>query len=142
MDNYNYTIIYPNDLLLEVPMSADFNLTDNKKRYSLLLSYSKTEGLYLKNIVVREHYRDRGFAKCIIYTLWRCAKCLRIDYIIVNIISPIIESIIKRYYVWEEISIDNHNGLCLKIKDILDGDYSESILPIFLDVYWNITNYK
>ena len=119
-------------------MIKDFELTDNKKRYSIVMSYSKPTGLFLKNIIVQERYRDRGLAKRIIYSLWRCAKCLGIDYIIINIISPIIESIVRRYYLCEEVSIAGQQGLCLKIKDIFDGDYSESILAIFFDVYAEI----
>lgn len=112
-------------------------LVDRKNRFKINIAYNPYENiLYLKNISVEERFRDNGFAKRIIYTLWRVAKSLKVGYIIVNIISPIIEMIVKKYYIYTEL--DCSVGLSLKIYDIFDNDYRESILPLFLDIYYFI----
>ena len=118
----------------------DYELLDKKERFSIILNL-KTEPntLFLKNILVYERYRDRGFAKRIVYTIWRVAKILNVTLIVVNVISPIIENIVKKYYIYKLATGSNElYGYSYIILDLKDYDYSESILSIFLDIYYYI----
>lgn len=114
----------------------NFKIDDTKNRFYIEYSIDNTDGLisvYLENILVYDEFRDRGFAKKILYTLWRISEIHKINYFIVRVISPIIQSIISNYYKYEIITKYTY-----KILGILDPDYSESLLAIFLPVYKSV----
>jgi hypothetical protein len=114
----------------------NFKLDDKKNRFRLEYSLDNTDGLvsvYLENVIVFDEFRDKGFAKRIIYTLWRISEIHKINYFIVKVISPIIQTIITNYYKYEVIT-----KFTYKILGIIDSDYSESLLAIFLPIYRSI----
>jgi len=108
-------------------------LNDDKNRFILEYFIDTTDNvisIYLENITVFDAFRDQGFAKRIIYTLWRISEIKKINYFIVKVISPIIETIITKYYKYQIIT-----KFTYKIAGIADPDYSESLLAIFLPIY-------
>lgn len=114
----------------------NFKIDDKKNRFYIEYSIDNTDGLisvYLENVLVYDEFRDRGFAKRILYTLWRISEIHKINYFIVRVISPIIQSIISNYYKYEIITKYTY-----KILGILDPDYGESLLAIFLPVYRSV----
>ena len=111
-------------------------LNDDKNRFTLEYFIDTTDNIisiYLENIMVFDAFRDKGFAKRIIYTLWRISEIKKINYFIVKVISPIIETIITKYYKYQIIT-----KFTYKILGISDPDYSESLLAIFLPIYKTI----
>lgn len=118
----------------------NLRIEDKKNRFWLEYSLDKTNEIlsfYLQNIFVDDAFRDKGFAKKIIYTIWRITDIHKINYYIVKVISPIIESIITKYYKYTKIT--NYTYL---ITGILDPGYSETILSIFLPIYNSIEEFK
>lgn len=118
----------------------NLRIEDKKNRFWLEYSLDKTNEIlsfYLQNIFVDDAFRDKGFAKKMIYTIWRITDIHKIKYYIVKVISPIIESIIIKYYKYNKIT--NYTFI---ITGILDPDYTESILSIFLPIYNSIEEFK
>lgn len=115
----------------------DYEVVDKKGRFVVSLSVSNDGVLYLKNIQVETRYRDRGLAKRIIYSLWVISKFLDYNYMIVNIISPIIENIVKKYYVYEILETRS-DILTIKISGVKQAHYREGILVVFFTLkLWN-----
>jgi hypothetical protein len=118
----------------------NLRIEDKKHRFWLEYSLDKSNGIlsfYLQNIFVDDAFRDNGLAKRMIYTVWRIIEIHKINYYIVKVISPIIESIITKYYKYNKIT--NYTYL---ITGILDPGYAESILSIFLPIFNSIEQYK
>lgn len=118
----------------------NFKIEDKKNRYILEYCIDNTDNfisVYLENVLVFDQFRDKGFAKRIIYTLWRISEIQKINYFIVKVISPIIENIIKTYYKYDIITKYTY-----KILGIIDPDYTESLLAIFLPIYNSIEQAK
>ena len=102
------------------------------------VSYSidpATKSLMLDNIKVCQEFRNNGIGKKIIYTFFSICNLYKLNYFIIKVISPIIETIIHNYYKYEKIRINDY-----KINGLSDIDYSESILPIFLQINQDIQN--
>jgi len=118
----------------------NFKIDDKKNRFWLEYSFDNTNDIfsfYLENIFVHDEFRDSGYAKRMIYTIWRIIEIHKINYYIVKVISPIIESIIVSHYKYDKIT--NYTYLITGIKD---PNYSESILSIFLPIYNSIDQAK
>jgi len=118
----------------------NFKIEDKKSRFILEYCIDNTDNLisiYLENVLVYDEFRDKGFAKRIIYTLWRIAEIQKINYFIVKVISPIIQNIITSYYKYDIITKYTY-----KIIGISDPDYTESLLAIFLPIYNSIEQAK
>ena len=92
-----------------------------------------TKSLMLDNIIVNQEYRNNGIGKKIIYTFFSICNLYKLDYFIIKVISPIIETFIHNYYTYEKIKVNDY-----KINGLSDIDYSESILPIFLQINQDI----
>jgi len=118
----------------------NLRIEDKKHRFWLEYSLDKSNGIlsfYLQNIFVDDAFRDKGFAKRMIYTLWRIALIHKINYYIVKVISPIIESVITKYYSYTKITKYTY-----LITGLLDPLYSEGLLSIFLPIFNSIEEYK
>ena len=118
----------------------NFKIEDKKNRFLIEYCIDNTDNsisIFLENVLVYDEFRDKGFAKRIIYTLWRISEIQKINYFIVKVISPIIQNIIINYYKYDVIT-----KFTYKILDILDPDYSESLLAIFLPIYNSIEQSK
>ena len=107
-----------------------YEYIETKKRFQVLYQIKNGGAIYLRNIIVDEKWRDQGLAKRIIFTFWRVSETLHVPLYVVNVISPVIEAILKKYYI---IAYLPNNTF--KILGIEDPDYSESILKMFLDIY-------
>ena len=111
----------------------NLKIEDQKNRFWLEYSIDKTDGIfsfYLQNIFVNDAFRDQGFAKRMIYTIWRIIEIRKINYYIVKVISPIIESIITKYYKYNKIT--HYTYL---ITGLQNPDYSERVLSIYIPIF-------
>ncbi len=111
-----------------------YHRTDTLDKFEVSYSIDPvSKSLMLDNIIVNQEYRNNGIGKKIIYTFFSICNLYKLNYFIIKVISPIIETIIHNYYLYEKIKMNDY-----KIHGLSDIDYSESILPIFLQINQDI----
>lgn len=71
-------------------------------------------------ILVNADERGKGWAKRIIYTFFRKWGGVKIQ----NVISPVVEYIIKNYYLCD-LSVNVYT-----LRDVIDSDYTESLIGL------------
>ena len=113
-----------------------YHRTDTLDKFEVSYSIDPvSKSLMLDNIKVSPEFRNNGIGKRIIYTFFSICNLYKLNYFIIKVISPIIETIIHNYYKYEKIRVCDY-----KINGLSDIDYSESILPIFLQINQDIQN--
>jgi len=111
-----------------------YHLTDTLDKFEISYSIDPiSKSIMLDNIIVNQDFRNKGIGKKIIYTFFSICNLYKLKYFIIKVISPIIETIIHNYYVYEKIKMNHY-----KINGLSDIDYSESLLPIFLQINQDI----